>query len=108
MDSPEGFPKIEAQLRFSIRSGMVVHLEDFYFRRIPLFAARADHGLPWLDRLVEVWGEELEKSSEQKAAEKQLLLNEVSSRESWRRAFDGPAPRPSSVAQHGASKVARV
>ena len=103
MDSPEGFPKIEAQLRFCIRLGMVVHLEDFYFRRIPLFAARADHGLPWLDRLVEVWGEELEKTPEQKSAEKQVLVAEITAREGWRRFY-----RTSSVADHGTSKVARV
>lgn len=84
-DSPPGFPRIEAQLRFCIRMGMVVHLEDFYFRRVPLFSARADHGLPWLDRLAEVWAEELERSADQRETEKKALRAEVAARESWRK-----------------------
>lgn len=56
---PEGFPFLEAQLRFAIRNQMVVHLEDFYLRRIPLFLSRADHGLPWLDVLSQVWAQEM-------------------------------------------------
>ena len=85
MESPHGFPRIEAQLRFCIRMGMVLHLEDFYFRRVPLFSARLDHGLPWLDRLAEVWAEELGKNVEQRETEKKALLAEVAARESWRR-----------------------
>jgi len=54
---PEGFPFLEEQLRYAMRRGMVVHLEDFYFRRSALYLARADHGLPWAERLAEVWAE---------------------------------------------------
>ena len=42
---PNGFPDLGAQLRFSIRHEMTMHLRDFYFRRLPLYASRADHGL---------------------------------------------------------------
>ncbi len=101
-DSPEGFPRIEAQLRFGIRMGMVLHLEDFYLRRIPLFASRKDHGLPWLDRLAEVWAEELEKTSAAAEAEKKALMTELAARESWRLAL------PTSAQEKGASKVAGV
>ena len=56
--SPEGFPSLEGQLRFAIRREMVLHLEDFVFRRAPLFAARKDHGAPWFEKLARVWSEE--------------------------------------------------
>jgi glycerol-3-phosphate dehydrogenase len=82
---PEGFPRLEAQLRFNIRQGMVVHIEDFYLRRLPLFFARADHGLPWLDQLAAAWGQELGKSAAEVDAEKQALRGEVARREEWRR-----------------------
>ncbi|MFZ9596705.1 MAG: glycerol-3-phosphate dehydrogenase/oxidase, partial [Bdellovibrionia bacterium] len=55
---PEGFPWLEAQLRHSIRTEMVMRLEDFYFRRVPLFASRKDHGMPWAKRLAQIWAEE--------------------------------------------------
>ncbi len=84
---PEGFPRLEAQLRFNIRQGMVLHLEDFYLRRLPLFFARADHGLPWLDGLAMAWGEELGKSPAEVEAEKQSLRDEFARRENWRRSF---------------------
>ncbi|MFN7685237.1 MAG: FAD-dependent oxidoreductase [Oligoflexia bacterium] len=83
-DSPEGFPMIEAQLRFCIRQGMVLHLEDFYFRRVPLFATRSDHGVPWAERLSQVWAEELRKSASEAASERESLLAEIRKRESWR------------------------
>ncbi|NDD91445.1 hypothetical protein EBZ37_05110, partial [bacterium] len=85
--SPEGFPRLEAQLRFSIRQGMVVRLEDFYFRRLPLFFARADHGLPWADTLALAWAEELGKSDSDAKAEANRLREECSRREQWRGAF---------------------
>lgn len=55
---PEGFPLLSSQLRFCIRNEMVMHLEDFYFRRTALFMARKDHGLPWVEMLARVWAEE--------------------------------------------------
>ncbi|MEN9724053.1 MAG: hypothetical protein RJB38_2039, partial [Pseudomonadota bacterium] len=81
---PEGFPRLEAQLRFNIRQGMVLHLEDFYFRRIPLFFARSDHGLPWLEPLASAWAEELGRSDSEKSAEKRRLCDEILRREQWR------------------------
>ncbi|MBU6374762.1 MAG: glycerol-3-phosphate dehydrogenase/oxidase [Bdellovibrionales bacterium] len=83
---PEGFPRLEAQLRFSIRHGMVVRLEDFYFRRLPLFFARADHGLPWVDELASAWAEELGKTSAEAQAEASKLREEFNRREKWRAA----------------------
>jgi len=55
---PPAFPFLAAQLRHQIRSGMVMHLDDFYFRRTALFLSRPDHGLPWSGLLSRVWAEE--------------------------------------------------
>ncbi len=49
-----GFPLLAAQLRHAVRREGVLHLEDFYFRRVPLFLARKDHGLPWARALARV------------------------------------------------------
>jgi len=80
---PEGFPHLEAQLRHAIRTGMVMKLEDFYLRRAPLFAARADHGLPWADRLARIWAEERELSQADADAEALRLREEIARRSAW-------------------------
>lgn len=66
---PAGFPCVAGQLRFAIRTGSVLHLEDFYLRRVPLYLARADHGMPWALGLARVLVNDLEipgLSAEQK------------------------------------------
>ena len=57
-EDPEGFPLLENQLRHLIRTEMVLHLDDFFFRRLPLYLARKDHGKPWIDSLTRVWADE--------------------------------------------------
>jgi glycerol-3-phosphate dehydrogenase len=57
-EDPDGFPALAAQLVHTMRTEMVVHLEDFYWRRQPLVLARADHGLPWAEELSQVWARE--------------------------------------------------
>ncbi len=61
-EDPEGFPRIEAQFRYLMDHEMVLHLEDFYFRRLPIYLSRKDHGLPWAERLSQIWAEKLKKS----------------------------------------------
>jgi glycerol-3-phosphate dehydrogenase len=58
LSDPAGFPWIEAQFRFQMRHGMVMHVADFVFRRTALFMSRADHGLPWIEPLSKIWAEE--------------------------------------------------
>ncbi|MGE0614137.1 MAG: FAD-dependent oxidoreductase [Bacteriovoracia bacterium] len=60
---PDGFPKLAGQLRYFVRHGMVMHLDDFFFRRLPLFLARADHGAPWVPMLSQVLAQELAAGS---------------------------------------------
>ncbi|MEK7692265.1 MAG: glycerol-3-phosphate dehydrogenase/oxidase, partial [Bdellovibrionota bacterium] len=56
---PEGFPYLGACLRYAIREGMVIRLEDFYLRRTVLHLARKDGGRPWADVLAQIWAEEM-------------------------------------------------
>jgi len=58
-EDPPGFPCLAGQLLFHLRHGGVMQLEDFWFRRVPLFLARADHGLPWAEALSRLWAREL-------------------------------------------------
>lgn len=80
---PNGFPDLGAQLRFSIRHEMTMHLRDFYFRRLPLYASRADHGLPWAEKLSRIWAEELGRGESEREAELSLLRSEVEQRSNW-------------------------
>lgn len=74
---PEGFPDLGAQLRHSIRFEMTMHLRDFFFRRLPLFSARSDHGLPWVEGLSQIWQKEMQGSEAQRIAEIELLKEEI-------------------------------
>ncbi|MBY0472555.1 glycerol-3-phosphate dehydrogenase/oxidase [bacterium] len=58
-EDPPGFPYLEGQLRYAVKNGMVLHLKDFYLRRLPLYSSRKDHGLPWAEKLARAFVEEL-------------------------------------------------
>ena len=79
-EDPEGFPLLSAQLQYAIKHEMVVHLEDFYLRRVPLFLARRDHGEPWAYALSKMWAFELGKSEEEREKELARLKKAVSRR----------------------------
>ena len=82
---PAGFPLLAAQLRHSMRSEMVMHLEDFYLRRVPLYASRADHGLPWAEELARVWAEEKGVGPSETSAELERLRAEIERRSAWKK-----------------------
>jgi glycerol-3-phosphate dehydrogenase len=85
LSSPLGFPDLEAQLRQTIRTEMVMHLEDFYLRRVPLYLARADHGLPWAKELARVWAEERGLKEADAARELEQLEAELERRSRWKK-----------------------
>lgn len=58
VDSIEGFPLFEAQLRFALKNEMVFHLEDFLLRRTPFALCSPNTQTSLLVRLLEVWKEE--------------------------------------------------
>lgn len=80
---PEGFPMLQAQLRHAIQNEMVLHLEDFYLRRTPLYLSRADHGLPWSKHLAEVWAQERGLHEKEQSIELDRLNQEVRERSAW-------------------------
>lgn len=80
---PEGFPFLAAQLRYSIRMELVMKLEDFYFRRLPLYLARSDHGMPWGEILSKVWAEEFGLDYQAAENEYRRLCGEVAARSAW-------------------------
>lgn len=86
---PEGFPLLAAQLRHAMRSEMVVHLEDFYLRRIPLYSSRGDHGLPWAEALARVWAEERNLDDAAMQAELDRLRAELKRRSAWKNELQG-------------------
>jgi len=87
---PEGFSCLEAQLRYSVQTLMVVKLWDFYMRRVPLYYARRDHGMPWAEllakALVEELGLDLGTPEGERRVQKELeeLRREVELAETWR------------------------
>jgi glycerol-3-phosphate dehydrogenase len=84
LESPSGFPELAAELRHTIRTEMVMHLEDFYLRRVPLYMARQDHGLPWAKELARVWAEERGLTQAEADRELEQLTNEVNRRSAWK------------------------
>jgi glycerol-3-phosphate dehydrogenase len=86
---PEAFPMLESQLRHLIKTSMVMHLDDFICRRTALFAARADHGLPWAERLARIWAEERGLGEADARSELELYRAEVARRSAWRKSVDG-------------------
>ncbi len=84
----DGFPYLASQLRFSIANEMTLHLEDFFLRRVCLFLARRDHGLPAAKALAHVWAEEKGLSEEEARGEMERLKEEFVQREAWRGKLD--------------------
>jgi glycerol-3-phosphate dehydrogenase len=83
--SPPGFPELRAQLLFSIRNEMVLHLHDFYLRRQALALTRADGGLPWAQELAELLCQEQGRPPEQVSLEVEWLQRELSLRSGWKK-----------------------
>lgn len=83
-EDPDGFPLIEAQLRYHIRNGMVIHLDDFYMRRQPLYMARKDHTLPWAENLSHVLAEERNLSEDQRKKELDRLQEKIEYFSQWK------------------------
>jgi glycerol-3-phosphate dehydrogenase len=81
----EGFPYLGSQLRYEMRNGMVMRLEDFYLRRCALYATCKDHGLAVAEALARVWSEEMNLGLEVVTAELERLKDEFKKRDAWRK-----------------------
>ena len=81
---PDGFPLIRAQLIHTMRTEMVMHLEDFYLRRLPVVHSRGDHGLPWAEELAQIWARERNLPSGAAASELERLKATVARLEDFK------------------------
>jgi glycerol-3-phosphate dehydrogenase len=97
LKSPAGFPELIAQFRHTMRTEMVMHLEDFYLRRVPLEMAREDHGLPWAEELARVWAEERGLTKAESDRELEQLRAEIARRSSWKKGLYEPKVEEASV-----------
>ena len=82
--NPDGFPYLAAQLRYAVRCEMVIHLDDFFLRRLPLYLSRSDHGLPWAEQLAQIWAEETGQDSARARIELERLKAEIQQRSAWK------------------------
>ncbi len=82
---PAAFPMLQSQLRYAIQKEMVIHLEDFYLRRVPLFLSRSDGGLPWAEALARVWAAERGLDEKEAASELERLKAELENRSAWKK-----------------------
>jgi glycerol-3-phosphate dehydrogenase len=81
---PEGFPFLEAMFRWSVRREMTMHLEDFFFRRVPIFLALEDHGLAWLPALAQILVQERGLEPVAAQEEVQSVRAEIAKRMAWK------------------------
>ena len=73
------------EARHAIRETMCDSLSDFYFRRVPLFLSRADHGLPLLARISRVFQEELKWTDAERAQQSARLQDDMGRELAWRK-----------------------
>lgn len=72
------------EAKHAIRETMCDSLVDFYARRVPLVLARADHGLPFVERIGAAFQEEIGWSAATKATQIQLLHDYLKREFAWR------------------------
>ena len=79
---PVGFPCLRGQLLHALKYGAVLRLEDFWFRRAPLYLALPDQGEAWVDALAEVWAHATGGDAPAEAA---LLRAAIARESAWKR-----------------------
>ncbi len=67
----------ELEAMQAMHESMCVNLVDFYFRRYPLYLSHPDHGVALLERLANVFAQELHWNSEEKLRQKNLVLMQI-------------------------------
>lgn len=75
---------MELELLHAMESTMCLHLRDFYFRRVPLFLAKLDHGIGLLEPLSFLMAKVLGWSEEHRAGEVNALQKQIQHELSWR------------------------
>lgn len=69
---------------FAIENTMCMNLEDFYWRRSPLFLAHKDHGLKFVDAITKVFAQYYTWSDSVKEENKTKLINKMNETLKWK------------------------
>ncbi len=77
----------QMEAKHAIKTTMCLNLKDFYFRRVPLFLAKPDHGLADLDAIARVFQEDLGWSDAQTISQKESLLKSIQAELAWQKNF---------------------
>ncbi len=83
-DDPAAFEWMRGRMQYALRYEKILHLEDFYLRRQPLFATRADHGLPWAEPLAKELSQALQAWSIPVGDEAAELRERIRALENWK------------------------
>lgn len=75
---------LEIELIHAVNETMCLNLRDFYFRRVPLFLAKPDHGLPFAEPLSQLMGRVLGWSEEERLDQVNALQKQIRHELSWR------------------------
>ncbi|MEM7645485.1 MAG: glycerol-3-phosphate dehydrogenase/oxidase [Pseudomonadota bacterium] len=70
---------------FAIQETMCLSLEDYYWRRSPLFLAMRDHGMKYLDSIAKVFAEYLGWDADEMSRQKKVLMEQMQSELDWKR-----------------------
>jgi glycerol-3-phosphate dehydrogenase len=77
------------EAKHAIRETMCDSLTDFYSRRVPLFLSRADHGVPFLERISRAFQEEIGWSDAERSEQIHALHMYIKRELAWREAGKG-------------------
>lgn len=75
---------LEIELLHAINETMCLNLQDFYFRRVPIFLAKPDHGLSFVEPLSRLMGGALGWSEEKRLDQVNALQKHIRHELSWR------------------------
>lgn len=83
-DNEDNLSVWQLEARQAIENTMCFNLVDFYVRRVPLFLGYRNHGLQFLDEIVEIFQQELSWSEPEKQRQLDELKKFVNAEASWR------------------------
>ena len=89
MNQSSGLPKGDSwvwrlEARHAIETGMCFRLDDFYLRRVPLFLAKADHGVSLLEDVADEFSDRLGWSDQERKTQLETINDHLRREMGWR------------------------
>ncbi|MBX3039802.1 MAG: glycerol-3-phosphate dehydrogenase/oxidase [Bdellovibrionaceae bacterium] len=84
-EAPKEATLWEIEATQALRNTMCLDLVDFYARRVPLYLAKPDHGLPLLERVSQVFQRELGWSDSETTSQKKALQSFIDKELGWKK-----------------------